>query len=127
MKISLDDFKQMMLFDVVKRNACIEIEFCIEGSDEYTSCWLGKTIDRNTSREVYWFGLTPDGLQAYDFETLEIFLNAEVFEGQSLGEKWELVNVYSIDGCNVKERLLFYLGLKDGPIRGPAQPVRINK
>ena len=120
-KISFNDFKQIMLYDVIKNNACIEIEFCVEGSKEYTSCWLGKTAAAETSNETYWFGLTSDGLQAYDFDILEDFVNTGVFKGRSLKEIWNFVCIYSIDGCDIKERVPFYLGLEDGPIRGPAK------
>jgi len=111
-----------MQYDVVKNYACIEIDFHIDGSEEYTSCWLGKTIDSETNQATYWSGLTPDGSQAYSFDTLEKFVTAEVFKNDSLEKIWHLVSINSIDGCSIEYRLSFYLDLKDGPIRRPARP-----
>jgi len=122
-KISLQDFIQVLSYDVVGNNACIEVEFSIDDDPEYSSCWLGKTIDRETKKECYWYGLVPDGSQAYDYFLMDEFLNAKVFRGKSIQEVWHAVTFYSIDGLDVGERLLHYLGLEPGFIRGHATPL----
>ena len=120
-KISFNDFEKAMSYDVVNNNACIEVEFSIEDAEEYTSCWLGKMPDPETSKEIYWFGLVEDGSQAYDFDTFEQFASAKVFRTNCLKELWPLVFIYSIDGCDVEERLPYLLGLKKGQIQRPAK------
>ncbi len=38
----------------------------------------------NPGKEVYWYGLTSNDLQAYDYAKLEDILNSKVFHGKSL-------------------------------------------
>lgn len=61
------------------------------------------------SKELYWFGLTPDGSQAYDYDTAEEILNAKVFHGKSLSDVIQNITWLEIDGCGVKWRLPDYL------------------
>jgi len=107
-KITFNELERIMSYSVVKNKTCIEIDFYIDGCVEYSSSWLGKVIDNDTDEASYWFGLTEDGLQAYDFNSFEEFTNAKVFKGKSLKDIWHLVSLYSIDGFNVQERLPFY-------------------
>lgn len=119
-KISFEDFNQLLSFDVVENFACIEIEFCVDDDVNYNNCWMGKTIDKETNTAIYWYGLAPDGSQAYDFPAAEEFVNAGVFEGKSIKEIWNAITLSGIDGCEAAERVPFYLGLGLGHIRGPA-------
>lgn len=109
-KISLDDFKRIMEYDITENQKCIEIEFSVDNSVEYQAAWLGKMVDRHTMKVEFWFGLTEDGSQAYEFDSLEDFINAGVFHGKNITEIWDSVSLISIDACNIQERLLFYLG-----------------
>lgn len=124
-KISLDEFSRMLDYDVVNRNACIEIEFEVDNNSEYNSCWLGKMPDRYKDCKVatYWYGLVPDGSQAYDYPTKDEFLNAKVFKGQSIIDIWDTVTLFSIDGCDVEYRLPHLLGIAGGPTFGPPMPI----
>ena len=110
-KITFDDFECIMSYDVTKNQACIEIEFCVDICDAYQTSWLGKMVDSNTKKTVYWFGLTEDGSQAYDFNSFEQFVNAKIFhDRKSIKEIWNSVSLLSIDACETQERLSFYLG-----------------
>ena len=109
-KISFEDFKKIMSYDITKNETCIEIEFCVDNCETYQTSWLGKMSDRETNKVIYWFGSTEDGLQAYDFDSFEKFINTKVFYGKSLKEIWNLVSLISIDASDSKERLQFYLG-----------------
>jgi len=122
-KIPFDQFEQMMSYDVVENNACIEIEFCIDNTPIYNSCWMGKTISRETNQAVFWYGLVPDGSQAYDFDSLQGFMCASIFHDNSLKEIWDSISLIAIDGCDIDWRLSHYLGIAPGPIRRPAKPV----
>ena len=124
-KISFEQFEKMMSYDVITNDACIEIEFCVDGFPEYSSCWLGKTVNRETNRADYWYGLVPDGSQAYNFNSLKEFISESIFQSSSIKEIWNLVTLFSIDGCDIDWRLLHYLGLEPGPIRRPARPAKI--
>ncbi|HEY9060819.1 MAG TPA: hypothetical protein VIO64_10015 [Pseudobacteroides sp.] len=109
-KITFEDFHNIMSYDVAKNQDCIEIEFCIDNCDAYQTSWLGKMVDRNTKKVIYWFGLTEDGSQAYDFDSFEQFANAKVFYDKSIKEIWNSVSLLSVDACDIQERLPFYLG-----------------
>jgi len=108
-KIVFEDFEHIMLYDVVENHACIEIEFCVDNYLDYQASWLGKTVNRDTKKAAYWFGLTEDGLQAYDFDSFEQFANAKIFHGSSIKEIWDSISLLSIDACETQERLSFYL------------------
>jgi hypothetical protein len=109
-KVTLQDLITVLNSDVVKYNSCIEMNFCIDNDTEYEDCWLGKMPDRNKpGKEVYWYGLVPDGSQAYDYAKLEDVLNAKVFHGKCLCDVIEKVTWYSLDGCNIEERLPDYI------------------
>ena len=108
-KITFEDFCRIMSYDVESSQSCIEIEFYIDNCKEYQCSWLGKMLDNKEGKAVYWFGLTEDGLQAYEFESLEQFITAKVFHGKNMKEIWKDVSIRAIDACNVEERLPFYL------------------
>ncbi len=88
---------------------CIEIEFLVRGYPKYQSCWMGKMPDKeNKEKELFWYGLVPDGSEAYDYDSFQGFSSAPVFDGKSLKEIWEKVEIVSIDGCDPKDRLSTY-------------------
>lgn len=114
-KISFESFKKIMSYNIsenfmIGKNSCIEIEFDIDNSDIYQISWMGKMIDIDTEKEVYWFGLSEDGSQAYSYSTFEEFIDEKIFYGEkSLKEIWLLVSIFSIDACDLEERLPYYL------------------
>ena len=110
-KITFEEFCSVMLYNI-SNNQTIEIEFCIDNCKDYQCSWLGKMFDDEGEESIYWFGLTEDGSQAYDYESFEQFSNANVFHGKSIKEIWNLVTILSIDACNIEERLPFYLELE---------------
>jgi hypothetical protein len=116
-KIQFEQFEKMMAYDVLKKGVCIEVSFFVDDLPEYNSCWLGKTFNSRTSKEIYWYGLVKDDSQAYDFESLHDFVNAPVFHGNSIKEIWNLIMLISIDSCAVEDRLNHYLGLESGSVR----------
>ena len=95
-KITFSEFERIMSCDLNKKSdPCIEINFEIDGCMEYQESWIGKMINRETKRDVYWFGLVPDGSQAYSFESFEEFANANVFYGnKSLKEIWSSISIF---------------------------------
>jgi hypothetical protein len=107
-KIAFQDFIQLLSYDVTKNNTCIEVLFCVDNDLVYESCWFGKTTDKENT-ECYWYGLVEDGSQAYEFNTVDEFINAKIFRGKNIKEIWNLISLYSIDGCEVVERLSDYL------------------
>lgn len=107
--ITLDRFKRLMSFET-KRKYCIEIAFSIKGNSKFSFCQMGKTPKESTDKNQYWFGLTPDGNNAFDYDTFDELLNAKVFDGRSLLEIWNSVTVLEIDGCAPEDRIVHYLG-----------------
>ena len=114
-KILFEHFEHMMLFDVIANHACIEIAFCVDNLPAYDECWLGKTIDKETNREVYWYGLVPDGSQASDFNSFHEFIDAPVFQGKNIKQIWNSITLIAIDGCDIDWRLSHYLNFESGP------------
>jgi len=94
-KISLKEFKKMMLYDVVEKNSCIEVNFCVDDCMEYDDCWLGKMPDLQKKQSIYWYGLVKDGSQAYDYNSLEEFLKVKIFNGKNIVEIWESITLIS--------------------------------
>ncbi len=78
-----------------------EISFEVEGDEEYGNCWMGNLSDAKDDRakQPFWFGLTPDGKQAYEHATMDEMVNAPVFRGQSLKSLADRINILSINGC----------------------------
>ena len=107
-KIIFDDLEKLFAVSV-GQNACIEIEFNLSNSDKFCRCWMGKTYDEKIDKEVYWFGLTEDGLSAYDYMSFEKMSQATVFDGKNLRDAWNDVEIISIDGCEPEERIKYYL------------------
>ena len=71
---------------------------------------MGKMLGRETKKDVFWFGLVPDGSQGYGYTSFEEFVNAKVFYGsKSLKELWDLVSIWSLDGGQIHETLPFFL------------------
>jgi len=114
-KITFLEFERVMSCDLrKKKEPCIEICFDVEDSVNYRDSWMGKMIDKDTGGNVYWFGLVPDGSQAYDFALFDEFVNAEVFYGRkSLKEIWPSISVLSLDGGTVSETLSYFLKLSE--------------
>lgn len=91
--LSLDfDLFFSRLCDVEFQNVIDETNFYIENDPEYDCCWLG----RLNGPTPFWYGLTADGSQAYEYATAQELVDAKVFHGKSLREVWAQVRFYSI-------------------------------
>lgn len=106
-EITFEDITKVFAVSVGK-TACIEIEFMLSDSDKFCQCWTGKLYDNEIDKEIYWFGLTEDGLNAYDYTSFEEMSQATVFDGKSLKDVWDDVKIISIDGCEPEERVEYY-------------------
>jgi hypothetical protein len=74
---------------------CIEISFSVEACEKYQNCWMGKN---GAEEKQYWFGLTPDGNEAYRYKTFDEMATAKVFDGKSLKEICNLITINEIIG-----------------------------
>ena len=106
--ITFDQFKQLMSFET-EGKYCIEIAFSVKDQGKFSSCWMGKTPEEESKADSYWFGLTADGNNAFEYRTFEEFVSAKVFEGRSLFEIWDKVTVSEINGCDPEEQFLIYI------------------
>ncbi len=104
--LTFTDFTKILSYNS-DGNFCIEIEFKITDSTEFTSCFMGKTCNKNDVE--YWYGLTADGSNAYEYDSLESFISAPVFCSKTLSEIWDKIEILSIDGCDPEERISFYI------------------
>ena len=100
--ITFDHIRKLFAFET-QGKYCLEIEFSVNGSDKFDNCWMGKLFDRKRKKDVYWFGLTADGSNAFDYSTFEEFASAKVFDGKSLTQIWEEVTVLTVDGCDPED------------------------
>jgi len=112
-KITFLEFERLMSYDLNKKSdPCIEIQFDVDGYVDYQDSWMGKMIDKDTKKELYWFGIPGiplEMLKSHDSNSFETFANAKVFDNKSLKEIWNSVSLISIDATNVEEALTFYL------------------
>lgn len=106
-------FKEVMSFDT-KGRLCIEILFSVKECEKFDYCWMGKLPDRKTKKDTFWYGLTPDGENAYDYPTFEEFSSANVYDGKSLLEIWDSIVIEEINGCDPTEMVEMYLSKKGG-------------
>ena len=107
--ITYSDIIKLFSFDL-KGKFCIEIEFSVKSHPKYQSCWMGKMPDEyNAEQELYWYGLTADGSEAYDFYSFEDFACATVFDGKSLEQIFSDIEINLIDGCDPTDRLQTYI------------------
>ena len=100
--ITFDQIRSLFAFET-QGKYCLEIEFSVNGSDKFDNCWMGKSFNRKTKKDVYWFGLTADGSNAFDYPSFEEFASAKVFDGASLSQIWEEVTVLTVDGCDPED------------------------
>lgn len=108
MTLSFDLFENLMSFDT-KGTLCIEIFFRVKDNGKFCRCWMGKMPDKLTKKDLYWFGLTPDGKNAYDYPTFDEFSGDGVFDGNSLAEIWDSVEITEINSCDPQEMIEIYL------------------
>ena len=94
--ITFAQIKQLFAFET-QGKYCVEILFSVHESKKFDCCWMGKLHRKKIGHDVYWFGLTSDGKNAFDYPTFEEFSNAKVFDGKSLVEIWDTVTVEEID------------------------------
>ena len=109
--MSFELFQKLMSFDIENRS-CIEILFSVKGNYKFKYSWMGKMPDRKTKQDVFWYGLTPDGRNTYDYPTFEEFSSADVFDGKSLWEVWDNIVIEEINGCDPMEMVDMYLSKK---------------
>ena len=107
--ISFEAITKLFSFEL-QGKYCIEIEFLIRGSSKYQSCGMGKMPDKeNIGKDLYWFGLMPDGSEEFSYDNFQDFSCAPVFDGKSLKEIWSKIEILEIDGCDPEERFYAYL------------------
>lgn len=87
----------------------LEITFKVCGSETFDDCRMGNHLDKSTGLNEYWYGLTRDGKNAFEYPTFEEFSSAEVFDGKTLAEIWDDVTLLEINGCDPTEMIEIYL------------------
>jgi aminoglycoside 6'-N-acetyltransferase I len=98
-KIPYDLFREKL---IARENVC-EINFGIEDSDKYSDCWIGYSENFGD----YWFGLTQDSNNAYDYKIADEILNAPVFDGKSMHDLWDKVVFYQMDGLSADDWFVY--------------------
>lgn len=109
--ITFDQITRLFTFDT-KKKLCVEIQFMLQNNQKYDYCWMGKMWSREKKKDVFWYGLTPDGKNAFDYSSFDEMANAPVFDGLSLKDVWNQIVIEEIDGCDPQERLEDYIGDK---------------
>jgi len=109
--ITFDQITRLFTLDT-KKLFCVEIQFMLLNNPKYDYCWMGKMWNRDAQKDIFWYGLTPDGKNAFDYPSFEEMANAPVFDGLSLKAVWDQVVIEEIDGCDPLKRLEDYIGDK---------------
>ncbi len=111
MKLTFDNIRNLFGFNTFGKS-CAEIEFRVKGMNSYQLCWMGKMPNRdNPQKDCYWFGLVPDGSQAYDYDNFEEFASAPVFEDKSLKDICHKIELLTVNGCAPETEILNAMGL----------------
>lgn len=97
--IPFEQLRTLFSFDT-EEGLCLEIEFLLNVNPDFDCCCMGKKYCKDVAGDIYWFGLTPDGINAYEYTSFEDFSNEPVFNGKSLLEIWNEVQILTIDGDN---------------------------
>ena len=81
-----------------------ETNFYFSDDAANMSRWLGFT---KGFEKPYWVGYCdiPDGTE---FQTAEELVNARIYDGKSLKERWEKVRIFSIDGVDLNIWLSYF-------------------
>lgn len=107
--ISFNDISKLFSFNL-ENKYCIEIAFSVKVYPKYQYCWMGKMPDdQNKEKELYWYGLTDDGSEGYDYYNFEDFSSAPAFDGKSLKELWDDIEILYINGCDPENMIRSYL------------------
>ena len=106
--MTFEIFQKIMSFDT-QGSQCIEISFLIKGNEKFDNCWMGKMPYGEMKQELFWYGLTTDGKNAFEYSTFEEFSSANIFEGKSLLEIWDNILIMEINGCDPDEMIDIYL------------------
>ena len=101
---------------VLEQGSCPEIDFKIKGSAKFDHCWMGKMWKAEEKRDIYWYGLTGDGKNAYEYAAFEEMAEAKVFDGRSLREVWDDIELFSIDMSDPEEMIGYYSGEISVPV-----------
>ncbi len=109
--IQYEQIEKLFSFNT-KKKFCVEIQFVLKGNPKYDYCWMGKLWSKDEGRDVFWYGLTADGKNAYDYSSFEEMAASPVFDGLSLKDVWQQIVIEEIDGCDPQERLEDYIGDK---------------
>ena len=107
--ITFEQITKLFSFDT-KKKYCVEIQFMLDESKKFDYCWMGKMWDTKEEKDIYWYGLTADGTNAYDYVSFHDMATAPVFDGRSLIDVWDQIVIEEIDDCDPIERLLDYIG-----------------
>ena len=105
--ITFEEIKRLMALAAQKKYG-LEILFCVNGSEVFDQCWMGRLYDE-ADGDVYWLGLTPDGKNGFDYPTFEELSAARAFNGSSLFEIWDKVELLEINACEPRLMLDMYL------------------
>lgn len=74
-----------------------------KGLNKFQNIWFGVMQNPNKSNELtYWFG-SEENNSSCNFSTLDDFVNAQIFDGKSLKEIWDSVELTSLDGLDPNE------------------------
>ena len=109
--IPFDQIAKVFSF-VTEKKYCVEIQFKLAESEKFDLCWMGKMWGKKEKKEIYWYGLPPDGSNAYEFDSFDQMTQAPVFDGLNLQEGWDCVVIEEIDGCDPNQRLQDYVNRK---------------
>ena len=95
------EFKKF--YDIFNKYGFSESTFRIKDSNKFQNVWFGVTPNPHKGNELtYWFGSKEDNISC-DFSTLDDFVDAKIFDGKSLKEIWDNVEITSLDCIDPNE------------------------
>lgn len=90
-------------YEIFEKYGFSESTFRLKNSKKFQNVWFGVTQNPHKDNELlYWYGSEEDNLSC-DFSSLEDFVNAKVFDGKSLKEIWDNIEITSLDCISPEE------------------------
>lgn len=90
-------------YEIFEKYGFSESTFRLKNSKKFQNVWFGVTQNPHKDNGLlYWYGSEEDNLSC-DFSSLEDFVNAKIFDGKSLKEIWDNIEITSLDCISPEE------------------------
>lgn len=95
--------KFQKFYEIFEKYGFSESVLRVKNSKKFQYVWFGVTQNPHKDNELlYWFESEEDNLSC-DFSSLDDFVNAKIFDGNSLKEIWDNIEIIALDCISPEE------------------------